>query len=1152
MLRRKADEDLSSNRTAKKPRTRVSYSCGECHRRKQKCDRQIPCSHCVARKVPELCKAYTPGKTDQDIHLRLSRLERIIESALPQYWTSSTLNNLSDSHSHRNGSPSAEDDNGDDEDTTGGFFETGKWYGSTASGVISAPVVLQKLQHVVDANHDVKPSPQLLNGDQLQNTVDSKRDLTVIEPSPADKLKHLVQDCGVPPHKLPELLQELPPRNLSDKLIDYYFSAINWTRYPISERDFRAAYATTQADVTVLDANDIRFLPLFFVVLAIAVRMAPDHIIGDNHTRRLTSSRYYWASRRSLLIAAAIQPDCLEMVQTRLLSARFLILDRKITECWSQLGAAVRTAQALGLHRDNPAPRISPAQAEYRRRIWSYLYHSDRAYALVLGRPCAINDEYTSARPPSNVEFDESGQLGNPLPLTTPTKMTYIVLRHALAAIMGRIVHHFQRVNTHSHYSDVLALDDELLRFVQSLPPHYSMDPDRSLDQTFPYIPAHRFLLVTEVLYVRCTLHRPYLLRRLDTDRYLRSRNACFECALTDFRIRRESALTGAKDVRDPTASAYREFGMAMIAGIYLVLYPTGKDVEDMKEIVDTFVNERLTLPEVDEVTRREVKVIEFLRNKFFQVSSEHKNNASGPNIPSERPHPDAQLLLGLHKGSPRTSVNTPQSNGSPMTHGPPSSIAPHSNSTDFPQPLHSLSPVQQLQAESNTLSSSGSPMAEDETSAQSLLDQWCNVLSGGPAMDGIPSAGLPWATPGISDMSGWFNAGLSPMVGDGLNPVGDGAESQDWSYWENLVNQIRSGPVALSTSVQDTSTKKPRLPTASNTSNAIDTSSCAPHTSTGKSDIVKIMSWNVETPVPFLDLPLTSVGRSTVQTTRNPHHLHNLLSRHGFPDFLCLQEVRARRTDHDWIASLTRVVNGPDGPKYKAYTSLNRSTRGQRHFGVVTFVKDPSMISVAREVDWDVEGRIVILEMKSGWALVNVYALNGSEYPWRDPQGKSLPKTRNERKREFNRLLLIECQRMQARGLRLVLIGDFNISLTTRDCYPRLRTEEPHAKARKEFNEVFIPRAKVSDIFRMIHGEKRSFSWFAKGKPQGQDGARVDYALVETTLRDHVVDSQYLENPEERAHSDHAPLLLTLRNMGGPLATRGTTEVHVKEDPTS
>lgn len=74
-------------------------------------------------------------------------------------------------------------------------------------------------------------------------------------------------------------------------------------------------------------------------------------------------------ARRALLIAAAVQPDSLDMVLTRLLvsfqsqvmngisqmraqSARFLTFDRRITECWSQLGAAVRTAQALGLHRD--------------------------------------------------------------------------------------------------------------------------------------------------------------------------------------------------------------------------------------------------------------------------------------------------------------------------------------------------------------------------------------------------------------------------------------------------------------------------------------------------------------------------------------------------------------------------------------------------------------------------------------------------------------------------------------------------------------------------------------------------------------------------------------------------------------------------------
>ncbi|CAL1700710.1 unnamed protein product [Somion occarium] len=805
MLRRKADEDLTSSRTNKKARTRVSYSCGECHRRKQKCDRQVPCSHCVARKVPELCKAYTPGKSDQDLHLRLQRLEKIVEVALPQYWTSSSLNSsLESGGSLRHSTPGADDDarsQPDDEDPSGGFFETGRWYGSSASTYVSAPVVLQKLQNMVDGHSHTEGqmAARTASDDQLHAAIaqpESKRDLAMtVEPSPADKLKSLVQECGVPPHKLPELLQELPPRNLSDKLIDFYFGSINWTRYPISQKDFRAAYAITQADITALNPNDIRFLPLLFVVLAISVRLAPDNVVGDAETRRLTSSRYYWASRRSLLIAAAIQPDCLEMVLTRLLSARFLILDRKMTECWSQLGAAVRTAQALGLHRDSNAPTISPPQAEYRRRIWSYLYHADRAYALVLGRPSAINDEYTSARPPMNIDDDLSGPLSNPLPLTTPTKMTYVVLRHALAAIMGRMVHHFQKVNSPSHYSDVVALDDELLRFMQSLPPHFALEPDLSLDQKLPYLQAHRFLLVTEILYVRSNLHRPYLLRRLSSERYLRSRKACFDCALTDFRIRREFLQSASKNVRDPIASAYREFCTAMIAGIYLVLYPKGKDVEGMKAIVDTFIHDRENIPELDETTRREVRIIDFLKNKFFQVASEQNGTTSAIGPTEEKPHTDAQLLLGLHRSSPRmsgASVGSPLAQGSMVPSGSMSA-----NTFDFSQPLHStMSPVQQLQhAEGSTGSGSGSPMGDDESGAQQLLDQWCDVFSGGPNMDGMPSAGLPWATPGISDMSGWFTSG-GPLVGDGLNAMGDG-DGTDWSYWENLVNQIRSGPVA-------------------------------------------------------------------------------------------------------------------------------------------------------------------------------------------------------------------------------------------------------------------------------------------------------------------------------------------------------------------
>lgn len=104
---------------------------------------------CVARKVPELCKAYTPGKSDQDMGARIARLEHIIEMALPQYCMPATPGSTSyDSHNaaeqNRNNS---EDDNADDADPSGGSFQSGRWYGNSASGSIAPGSIIEQASY---------------------------------------------------------------------------------------------------------------------------------------------------------------------------------------------------------------------------------------------------------------------------------------------------------------------------------------------------------------------------------------------------------------------------------------------------------------------------------------------------------------------------------------------------------------------------------------------------------------------------------------------------------------------------------------------------------------------------------------------------------------------------------------------------------------------------------------------------------------------------------------------------------------------------------------------------------------------------------------------------------------------------------------------
>ena len=427
------------------------------------------------------------------------------------------------------------------------------------------------------------------------------------------------------------------------------------------------------------------------------------------------------------------------------------------------------------------------------------MYHADRSYALFLGRPSAIQDEYSSTLPPLNVEDEVSvSELRNPPPLSTPTRMTFAILRHKLAGIIGRIVHHFQQVRQHSHYSDVLAIDDDILRFLDTLPPHFSLNYDTSLDDTHPYLPAHRYLLLTEVFFIRISLHRPYLLRRLDSDRYSRSRRVCFVSAIKDFETRTSISSKLNEEMLVALNIAYRDFQSAMISGIYLVLYPRGSMVESMHTILDTFLKNHEGIKEMDETTRREVKIIEFLKAKSSQVEASINETPTFEEPMEFMTSTDMQPpLLSIQKPAPRNAAFTSlHTSGSPRVGG----VEPTSQ---LGQVLPSLT-IQRLQGESGyDTSNSGSPAAEDESAAQNLLDHWYNALSvsSGAGGDGsLDFAGLPWGGFGSTDLSGWFgttpSAEGSPSVitNPTLAPVSDGS---DWNYWENIVKVIRGEPVA-------------------------------------------------------------------------------------------------------------------------------------------------------------------------------------------------------------------------------------------------------------------------------------------------------------------------------------------------------------------
>jgi exodeoxyribonuclease-3 len=273
------------------------------------------------------------------------------------------------------------------------------------------------------------------------------------------------------------------------------------------------------------------------------------------------------------------------------------------------------------------------------------------------------------------------------------------------------------------------------------------------------------------------------------------------------------------------------------------------------------------------------------------------------------------------------------------------------------------------------------------------------------------------------------------------------------------------------------------------------------------------IVSWNIENLAPWL------VGARDFAAQWR---------RLGEPDALCLQEVRIRAGDADAIAAMERIL-----PGFRCFNSLNRDARnggfrGGRAYGVATFLRediDARQIAFPR----DLEGRICALALRAPeLALVNVYAVNGTARPHWDHERGAFAGDRHAFKQRFIEELGSALAEPPFAGKPLVLAGDWNVSRAKIDTTPRLRTEEPHATARRRFNDELMPKLDVVDVFREQHPDARAYTWFHPRARTRLDAARVDFVLASRALLPRLrtgIDA----DPDARPGSDHAPVWLRI-----------------------
>ncbi|KAF2032878.1 DNase I-like protein [Setomelanomma holmii] len=323
----------------------------------------------------------------------------------------------------------------------------------------------------------------------------------------------------------------------------------------------------------------------------------------------------------------------------------------------------------------------------------------------------------------------------------------------------------------------------------------------------------------------------------------------------------------------------------------------------------------------------------------------------------------------------------------------------------------------------------------------------------------------------------------------------------------------------------------------------------------------VRVFSWNINGITPFLQKSITSFFSASkppnTQSIAHPASLRGFLQRHRWPSILFLQEVKIALKDMKTQNAVQAAINsylpserdsGTKGPRYEAHFVLPNdpyNARGLRGSGKVygvcsilrTDLRERFKVCM-RSVGWDKEGRISVVELHSSsskLAIFNMYAVNGTDNPYRDPKTGTVSGTRHDRKLEMHHKLMQECLELQHDGWDVLLGGDMNVAPDHRDGHPNLRTfPNQHVLNRADFHKKLLTKKKCTfeglggvDVWRKMHGEERRYTYYSRSREWGTSCDRVDYFIACKGLWERGMIKAYgiMDSEAERGPSDHCPI---------------------------
>ncbi|KAJ5604682.1 hypothetical protein N7510_009836 [Penicillium lagena] len=334
-------------------------ACMPCAKRKVRCDRQEPCSHCKRRKRDDCTYPDVSSET------RIKYLEELVRSL--------------------GGSPESE--------------ESSVNTGASTTALVPLRKRTLPVQHDQNYHRRTDWARSAPNNDPV--IVEEGGERVYLEAIGA--LQNIIQfDDTI------DLASEHPTPEKAAVL----WTACNRNVIPLVKILFQ--WELDQMRSTALSPNaTYEFLPqehaLFFAIyLNTVTSLSEDECLESlGQPKKSLLSKYREFSENAFARADFLGRSEVALVQASIFYISASIDELSTRSLWSFIGVVIRHAERLGLHRDGILLNLSPAETEKRRRIWWQLQHLDIILAVRSGSISLVLMADWDVKLPLNIEDED-------------------------------------------------------------------------------------------------------------------------------------------------------------------------------------------------------------------------------------------------------------------------------------------------------------------------------------------------------------------------------------------------------------------------------------------------------------------------------------------------------------------------------------------------------------------------------------------------------------------------------------------------------------------------------------------------------------------------------------------------------------------------